>query len=83
MPFGLCNAPATFQRLMDKLFSTRLLIDLNVYLDDIVMHNDDEESHLDNIRRTLRTLISAKLKCKPRKCKIFQKKNYLFRLRGF
>ncbi len=46
------------------------------YLDDVVMHNSDEDDdkHLEIVRRNLREIIRAKLKCKPRKCQFFRKK---------
>ena len=43
MPFGLCNAPASFQRLMDTLFEGHLGIDTLVYLDDLLMFAETEE----------------------------------------
>ncbi len=74
MPFGLCNAPATFQRLIDELFRSRLLLDMLAYLDDLIFHSREESEHLDSLRSGLKKLISANLKCKPRKCRLFQKK---------
>ena len=38
MPFGLCNAPATFQRLMDAIFPEQIGKDLAAYLDDLLMY---------------------------------------------
>jgi len=72
MPFGLCNAPATFQRLMDTV-----LMGLNfeiclTYLDDIIVFSKDLSSHLDRLLQLFQRLREAKLKLKPSKCKIMQ-----------
>ena len=72
MPFGLCNAPATFQRLMDSLFETELEKELLVYLDDILIFAETPEELLAALERTLEILIKAGLKCKPRKCQPFR-----------
>ena len=72
MPFGLCNAPATFQRLMDKLFETEIGRIILVYLDDILLFARTEPDLLINLEKTLQKLILAGLKCKPRKCKLFR-----------
>ena len=55
MPFGLSGAPATFQRLMDKIL--RGTEDYaGVYLDDIIVYGDTWNSHLKNIRVILQGL---------------------------
>ena len=73
MPFGLCNAGATFQRLMD-LVLTGLNLDIClVYLDDIVVFSTSPEEHLDRLVQVLERLKQANLKLKPSKCKLMQK----------
>ena len=72
MPFGLCNAPATFQRLMDSLFETEIGKELLVYLDDILIFAETPEELLEALERSLQILIKAGLKCKPRKCQLFR-----------
>ena len=72
MPFGLCNAPATFQILMEKLFQGHLGNDTLVYLDDLLMFADTEEELLRALDRNLAILSKAGLKCKPRKCQLFR-----------
>ena len=57
MPFGLCNAPATFQRLMDRLFETEIGKELLVYLDDILIFPETPEELLAALERTLQILI--------------------------
>ena len=73
MPFGLVNAGATFQRLMDVLM-TGLNFDIClVYLDDIVVFSATIEQHLERLDTVLTRLKSAGLKLKPEKSAILQK----------
>lgn len=46
MPFGLCNAPATFQRLMQRCMGEQLATLALVYLDDVILYSVDFDSHL-------------------------------------
>ena len=73
MPFGLCNAPATFQRLMDTVL-TELNFDICLaYLDDIIIFSRDLDSHLERLERLFTRLREANLKLKPSKCQVMQK----------
>ena len=56
MPFGLCNAPATFQRLVDSLFEEYIGHGVGVYIDDIVIYADSAETHDDLLDTVLRIL---------------------------
>ena len=72
MPFGLCNAGATFQRLMD-IVMTGLNLDIClVYLDDIIVYSAMLEQHLDRLIQVMERLQGAGLKVKPEKCSLFQ-----------
>ena len=73
MPFGLCNAGATFQRLMDVVMSGLHFEVCLVYLDDIVLFSKTYEEHLERLVRVLGRLESAGLKLKPEKCCLMQK----------
>jgi len=73
MPFGLCNAGATFQRLMDVVLSGLNLEICLVYLDDIVVYSKTIEEHLERLEAVLSRLCQAGLKLKPEKCKFFQR----------
>eukprot|EP00731_Ephydatia_muelleri_P012465 Em0006g1359a len=73
MPFGLCNAPATFQRLMDKVLSGLKWYSCLVYIDDIVVVGDSFENHLYNLVGVLKRLREAGLKVKPSKCSLCQR----------
>lgn len=67
LPFGLCAAPATFQKIMDGL--RRELSSCSFcYLDDFVIGSSDEESHLADIEEFMRTLVKYGLKLKAEKC---------------
>lgn len=71
LPFGLCNAPATFQRLMDRLIPAELAL---VYLDDIIVHGPDIQDVLFKLEKVLHHLKGAGLQVQPKKCSFFQKK---------
>ena len=73
MPFGLCNAGATFQRLMDVVMSGLHLDVCLVYLDDIVVFSKTIEEHVERLVRVLGRLRSAGLKLKPEKCRLMQR----------
>ncbi|KAL1261364.1 hypothetical protein QQF64_006629 [Cirrhinus molitorella] len=67
LPFGLHGAPATFQRLMDVLLRPHQAY-AAAYLDDVVVHSERWEDHLDRLRRVLMELRRAGLTANPRKC---------------
>ncbi|GFU60853.1 retrovirus-related Pol polyprotein from transposon 17.6 [Trichonephila clavipes] len=73
MPFGLCNAPATFERLMETVLGGLSYEACLVYLDDIIVVGSSFEEHLKNIRRVLQKLKVAHLKLSPSKCHLFQR----------
>ena len=68
MPFGLCNSPATFQQLMDRVFMDMNLSELIVFLDDILIHGRTLEELEDRTIRSLERLRKFKLKLDPQKC---------------
>ncbi|KAJ9514751.1 hypothetical protein QJQ45_028514 [Haematococcus lacustris] len=68
MPFGLCNAPATFQRLMNDIFRQELDDCVIVYLDDILIFSRTQEEHAQHLRRVLSLLQQHKLYAKLSKC---------------
>ena len=69
MPFGLCNAPATFQRLMDAVLIGLQWSRCLVYLDDVVVPSKSFEDHLQNLKYVLDRFRSAGLKLNLSKCK--------------
>ena len=72
MPFGVANAPATFQRLMNRVFEKELDRFILVYLDDILVHSSTAEEHLQHIREALERLRGAQLYTRLHKCDFFQ-----------
>jgi transposase InsO family protein len=72
MPFGLANAPATFQRVMDVVLSGLNLNVCLVYLDDIIVFSRTVEDHMDRLRALFDRLRSANLKLKPSKCQLLK-----------
>ncbi|KRY54980.1 Retrovirus-related Pol polyprotein from transposon 17.6 [Trichinella britovi] len=72
MPFGLCNAPATFQRLMEKALRGLTWKTCLVYLDDVIVFGNTEEKHLERLEGVLSRLQSVELKIKPEKCQLMR-----------
>ena len=77
MPFGLCNAPATFQRLMDLTLSGMLWTECLVYLDDVVIFGRTFGDHLKNLESVLKRIHGVNLKVKPSKCAFFESKSFI------
>lgn len=73
LPFGLCNAPATFQRLMNSVLAGLIYRCCAVYLDDIVVASPTFKQHLDDLREVLSRLKSAGLTIKLVKCHFSQR----------
>ncbi|GES92855.1 retroviral-like aspartic protease 1 [Rhizophagus clarus] len=72
MPFGLCNAPATFQRLMDTVLRDILWQFVVVYIDDINVGSKTFEEHLLHLEQMFSRLAQAGLKLSPEKCFFFK-----------
>ena len=72
MPFGLCNAPGTFQRLMNKVFAGNLNKFITVYLDDILIFSRSMEEHWKHLRWALDRLREAKLYGRLHKCEFLK-----------
>ena len=73
MPFGLSNAPATFQRLMENCFGDMNMHSCLIYLDDIVVFSRTFEEHIERLEKVFERLVEAGLKLSPAKCNLFQK----------
>ncbi len=72
MPFGLYNAPAIFQRLMNKILRPYIGKFVEVYLDDVIIHSRSKEEHIKHVRAVFQKIRKANLKLKPTKCKWFE-----------
>ena len=68
LAFGLTNAPATFQALMNETFSDLLDTCVVVYLDDILVYSSSKEQHIKDLEEVLRRLKDAQLFAKRSKC---------------
>ena len=68
MPFGLCNAPATFQRLMDQVLNGLIGSFCLVYLDDVIVYSKTKREHLEHLRIVFDRLRKNFLKLKRSKC---------------
>ena len=73
MPFGLCNAPATFERLMERVLGQLRWQICLCYLDDILIFSRTVDEHLAHLEIVFQRLREAKLKLKPKKCHFFQR----------
>ena len=73
MPFGLCNAPATFQRLMNQALRKVIGKKALVYLDDVIIFSRDLEQHEKDIREVLELIRKAGLRIKLKKCQFFKR----------
>ena len=68
MPFGLKNAGATYQRLVNKTFNKQIGRNMEVYVDDMLVKSKEELAHLDDLRETFATLKQYQMKLNPGKC---------------
>ena len=73
MPYGLCNAPATFQRLMQNCLGELNLTYALVYLDDVIVYSHTEEDHLRQLQAVFERFQEHGLKLKPSKCSFLWK----------
>ena len=71
MPFGLCNAPSTFQRVMHRVFFDLLDRGVVIYLDDILVYSKDVESHKQLLKRVFQRFDQYKLYVKAEECALF------------
>jgi len=71
MPFGLCNAPATFERLMEKVLHSLISKICLVYLDDVIIFGKSFSEILKNLRTVFLRLRNAGLRVNPKKCVLF------------
>jgi transposase InsO family protein len=72
LSFGLCNAPATFQAVMNGIFSDMLNTSVVVYLDDILIFSKTEKDHIRDVRAVLDVLRKEKFYAKLSKCAFFK-----------
>ena len=68
MPFGLKNVGATYQRLVNKMFSQQIGRNMEVYVDDMLVKSKEELTHLDDLKETFATLKKHQMRLNPSKC---------------
>nr|KYP39688.1 Retrovirus-related Pol polyprotein from transposon 17.6 [Cajanus cajan] len=68
MPFGLCNAPSTFQRCMLSIFSDLLENCMEVFMDDFTVYGSSFDACLDSLDRVINRCIEANLVLNFEKC---------------
>ena len=68
MPFGLKNIGATYQRLVNRMFSHQIGSNVEVYVDDMLVKSKDEANHLDDLKETFSTLRNYNMKLNHAKC---------------
>nr|KYP73559.1 Transposon Ty3-I Gag-Pol polyprotein [Cajanus cajan] len=68
MPFGLKNAGATYQRLMNKIFHNQIGRSMEVYVDDMVVKSSDISTHVHNLSDVFQALRQHQMRLNPEKC---------------
>ncbi|GIY33750.1 hypothetical protein CDAR_382811 [Caerostris darwini] len=72
LPFGLKNAGASFQRLMNIVLAGSSDLKIACYIDDIIIASKTVEEHMNRLEIVFKILLSANLKVKPSKCSFLQ-----------
>ncbi|GJY49562.1 reverse transcriptase domain-containing protein [Tanacetum coccineum] len=68
MPFGLKNAGATYQRLVDSAFKEQIGVNLEAYVDDMMIKSRTEQDIIKDVEQTFSTLRRINMKLNPKKC---------------
>ena len=68
LPFGVMNAPAAFQRMMDTVLRGLIHGDVMVYMDDVIIFTKDWQQHMERLREVLRRVADAGLTIQLKKC---------------
>ena len=74
LPFGLCNAPATYQRVMEECLGELNYSICLVYLDDLIIFSKTYEEQVLRLRKVFEKLREHGLKLSPKKCHLFKEK---------
>jgi hypothetical protein len=68
MPFGLKNARAIYQRLVNKMFQAQIGRNMEVYVDDMLVKSTESSSHAYDLHEVFKTLKQYEMKLNPAKC---------------
>jgi len=68
MPFGLCNAPAAFQRWIKEVLMKHIDMCCIVYVDDVLIYSNTLQQHLKEVSNILEAIRKSGMKVKPSKC---------------
>ena len=68
MPFCLKNAPTTFQRLVNTVFTNQIGRNMEAYIDDMIVKSKEPNDHVADLRETFSTLRQHNMKLNPKKC---------------
>nr|XP_027096214.1 uncharacterized protein LOC113716116 [Coffea arabica] len=68
MPFGLKNAGATYQRLVNKLFQNQTGRSMEVYVDDMIVKSRTDQQLIPDLREILNILLECRMRLNPKKC---------------
>jgi len=68
MPFGLKNAGANYQSLVNKMFNKQIGRKMEVYVDDMLVKSKEEATHLDDLEETFITFRQYQMRLNPSKC---------------
>ncbi|XP_071900977.1 uncharacterized protein [Coffea arabica] len=68
MPFGLKNAGATYQRLVNKLFQNQIDRNMEVYVDDLIVKSQTDQRLIPDLREILDILQESRMRLNPKKC---------------
>ena len=74
MPFGLCNAAATFERLMEQVLRGLHWKTCLIYLDDVIIYSESFEAHIERLAEVFERMRKSGLKISPKKCSLLKEK---------
>lgn len=73
MPFGSCNAPATFERLIERVLGVLIWESCLVYLNDVIVHGKTFEENAERLNKVTEMLAKAGFQPSPKKCHLFKR----------
>ena len=68
MPFGLKNAGATYQRLVNRMFASQIRVNMEVYVDDMLVKSKCQKNHIQDLTECFSILRKYNMKLNPQKC---------------